>query len=167
MSDPRTNSGAKFYIAVDDVTGEALPQTTDLDALGFEALTWLEVKAVGSVGETGTQTNIVSYDTLGTDVTLKGKGISNGGDPEIECARIPNDPGQIEMRRAASTRASYAFKYEQDDAVSAGSNSGNGTTFYNRGLITGPRHPNGRNEDFVLEIYQLGLNQKEVVVEPS
>lgn len=165
MSDPRTNSGAKFYIGVDSVTNMAKPQATDLDAAGFAALTWLEVKAVGSVGETGTQTNIVSYDTLGTDVTLKGKGISNGGDPEIEVARIPTDPGQIQMRAAAATRNSYAFKYEQDDAITP--STGNGTTFYNRGLITGPRHPNGRNEDFVLEIYQLGLNQKEVVVEPT
>ena len=165
MSDPRTNSGAKFYIAVDTVTNLAKPQPTDLDATGFKALTWLEVKAVGSVGETGTQTNIVSYDTLGTDVTLKGKGISNGGDPEIEVARIPNDPGQVQMRAAAATRNSYAFKYEQNDEITP--TTGNGTTFYNRGLITGPRHPNGRNEDFVLEIYQLGLNQKEVVVEPT
>lgn len=165
MSDPRTNSGAKFYIGVDSVTNLAKPQATDLDAAGFAALTWLEVKAVGSVGETGTQTNIVSYDTLGTDVTLKGKGISNGGDPEIEVARIPTDPGQIQMRAAANTRNSYAFKYEQDDRITP--TTGKGTTFYNRGLITGPRHPNGRNEDFVLEIYQLGLNQKEVVVEPT
>ena len=165
MSDPRTNSGAKFYIGVDSTTNLAKPQATDLDAAGFAALTWLEVKAVGSVGETGTQTNIVSYDTLGTDVTLKGKGISNGGDPEIEVARIPTDPGQIQMRAAANTRNSYAFKYEQADAITP--STGKGTTFYNRGLITGPRHPNGRNEDFVLEIYQLGLNQKEVVVEPT
>ena len=69
MSDPRTNSGAKFYIGVDSTTNLAKPQPTDLDASGFAALKWLEVKAVGSVGETGTQTNIVSYDTLGTDVT--------------------------------------------------------------------------------------------------
>ena len=165
MSDPRTNSGAKFYIAVDDVTNLAKPYPTDLTIAQFKALEWLEVKAVGSVGETGTNTNVVSYDTLGTDVTLKSKGISNAGDPEIEAARIPADPGQVQMRAAAATRSSYAFKYEQDDAITP--TTGNGTTFYNRGIVTGPRHPNGRNEDFVLEIFALGLNQKEIVEEAT
>lgn len=164
MSDPRTNSGAKFYIAVDGTTGAPLPQNSNLTKTQFEALVWLEVKGVGSVGETGTNTNIVSYDTLGNDVTFKGKGISNAGDPEIEVARIPNDPGQLAMRAAAATRSNYAFKYEQDDKPAGGVN---GTTYFNRGLITGPRHPNGRNEDFVLEIYALGLNQLETVVEPA
>jgi hypothetical protein len=164
MSDPRTNSGAKFYIAVDDVTNLAKPCPTDLTLAQFQALEWLEVKAVGSVGETGTNTNVVSYDTLGTDVTLKSKGISNAGDPEIEMARIPADPGQVQMRAAAATRNSFAYKYEKDDAITT---TGNGTTFYNRGIVTGPRHPNGRNEDFELEIFVLGLNQKEIVEEAS
>jgi len=162
MADPRTNAGAKFYIAV-DTDGDAAPQATDLTSSEYAGLTWLEVKAVGSVGETGTNTNIVTYDTLGTDVTLKSKGISNAGDPEIEVARLPADPGQIQMRVAAASRNAFAYKYEQDDQITA--DTGNGTTYFNRGIITGPRHPNGRNEDFVLEMYQLGLNQKEIVVE--
>jgi len=162
MADPRTNAGAKFYIGV-DASGDALAQPSDLTSTTYAALEWLEVKTVGSVGETGTNTNIVTYDTLGTDVTLKSKGISNAGDPEIEVARIFDDAGQVQMRAAALTRSSYAFKYEQDDQITA--DTGNGTTYFNRGIITGPRHPNGRNEDFVLEMYQLGLNQKEIVVE--
>jgi hypothetical protein len=164
MSDPRTNSGAKFYIAVDNA-GLALPQPSALTKAQFEALDWLEVKGVGSVGETGTNTNILAYDTLATEVSNKSKGISNAGDPDVEVARIYNDPGQIQMRAAALTRPSYAFKYEQDDQITP--TTGNGTTYFNRGIITGPRHPNGRNEDFVLEVYTLGLNQKEIVVEPS
>jgi hypothetical protein len=167
MSDPRTNSGAKLYIGVDSVTNLAKPQSTDLDALGFEALTWLEVKNVGNFGETGSNTNIVNFDTLDTKVTRKSKGITDAGNPELQVARIPTDPGQVQMRAAAATRLNYAFKFEQDDAVSAGSSSGNGTTFYNRGIVTGPRHPNGGNEDFVIEIFQIGCNQEEIVVEPT
>tara|TARA_Y100001973_G_scaffold106528_2_gene185032 strand:+ start:6270 stop:6755 length:486 start_codon:yes stop_codon:yes gene_type:complete len=156
-----TQAGAKFYIAV-DVSDDPVAQNSDLDQTGYEALTWLEVSQVGNVGETGTNTNIVSYDTLSTEVTQKGKGISNAGDPDIECARVGDDPGQIAMRAAAATTDSYAFKYELDNMPSGGSN---GTIYYNRGLVTGPRHPNGGNEDFDLEIYSLGLNQKELVVE--
>jgi len=164
MADPRTNSGAKLYIAVDG-TGDALPQNTDLDLAGYQGLTWLEVSNVGSFGETGTNTNIVSYDTLDTEVTKKGKGISNAGDAELELARDPADLGQIELRAAALTRDNYAFKYEQDDQITP--TTGNGTTYYNRGLVAGPRHPNGRNEDFVLEVYTLGMNQKEIVEEAT
>ncbi len=156
-----TQSGAKFYIAV-DVSNDPVPQNSDLNQAGFEALTWLEVSQVGNVGETGTTTNIVSYDTISTDVTQKGKGISNAGDPTVECARVGSDLGQIAMRAASLTTDSYAFKYELDD--SAGTN---GTTYYNRGLVTGPSRPNGGNEDFDLEVYTLGLNQREVVVEAA
>jgi hypothetical protein len=162
MAGALTQAGAKFYIAVDTTTQAALPQDIDLTQAEYEALTWLEVKGVGNVGQTGTDTNVVSYDELATEVTQKGKGISNAGDPEIECRRIGTDPGQIQMRAAAATKSSYAFKYELDN--SAGTN---GTTFYNRGLVMGPTRPNGGNEDFDLEVYTLGLNQKEIVVEAA
>lgn len=161
MAGALTQAGAKFYIAV-DVGGDAEPHDTDLDQTGYEALTWLEVKGVGNVGQTGTDTNIVSYDELATQVTQKGKGISNAGDPDVECRRIGADPGQIEMRAATLTKSSYAFKYELDDSAGV-----NGTTFFNRGLVTGPTRPNGGNEDFDLEMYSLGLNQKEIVVEAA
>ena len=164
MADPRTNSGAKLYIAVDG-TGDALPQNTDLNLAAYQALTWLEISNVGSFGETGTNTNVVSYDTLDTEVTKKGKGISNAGDAELELARDPADLGQIELRAAALTRDNYAFKYEQDDQITP--TTGNGTTYYNRGLVAGPRHPNGRNEAVVLEVYTLGMNQKEIVEEAT
>lgn len=161
MANAKTQAGAKFYIAV-DVSNQPVAQNSDLLVAGYDALTWLEVKAVGSMGETGTNTNIVSYDELATDVTQKGKGISNAGDPEIEVRRIGSDIGQDAMRTAAGTSDSYAFKYELND-----SGGTNGTIYYNRGLVTGPRHPNGRNEDFDLEIYTLGLNQKEIVKEAA
>lgn len=160
-----TNSGGKLYIAVVTATTDPEVHNVDLLQAGYEALEWLQVAQVGSLGETGTNTNILSYDTLDTVVTQKSKGISNAGDPEIELARVATDDGQAALRAAALTKDSYAFKYELDDQITAV--TGNGTTFYNRGLVTGPRHPNGRNEDFVLEIFQLGLNQKEITVEAA
>ncbi len=152
-----TQKDVKFFICT-------TPQPSDLDQAAFEALTWVEVKSVGKVGETGLSTNIVTYDTLDTDVTQKGKGVSNAGDPDVEVARIYNDPGQVALRNAAKTNFNYAFKLERNDAPDA--------TFtnrieYNRGLVTGPKRPNGGVEDFDLEIFSLGLQQREVVVEPT
>lgn len=151
----KTNAGRKFYIC-------ETAQAADLTKSQFEALTWLEVNNVGSIGESGIQTNIVSYDELGTTVTQKAKGISNAGDPAVECARNPTDPGQIALRAMALTNLDYAYKTEDNDAPSGFTNS----IYYNRGLVTGPTRPNGRNEDFVLEVFTLALNQKEIVVDP-
>lgn len=161
-----TNAGRKFYIAVTLTGGsvpKAFPAVTDLTA--FEAITfWTEVKEVGSIGQTGSDTNVVSYNTLATEVSQKQKGITNAGDPEIECARNPTDPGQIAMRAAGATKYFYAFKTEDADAPDPTKTN---TLYYNRGIVTGPFRPNGRNEDFILETYRLGLVQKEIVVDPE
>ena len=153
-----TNAGSKLYIC-------ATPQPDDLDQAGFEALTWVEIGKVGSAGDAGVTTNILSYDTWGTDVTQKAKGISNAGDPDIEVARDPSDAGQDILRTAARTNFNYAFKETRNDAPNddAGSTP---TTYYNRGLVSGPRRPRGRNEDCDLEVYTLGLQQLEIVVDP-
>lgn len=160
-----TNQGRKFYIACTVADGPIpAPQPADLNLAGYEALFWTEVADVGSIGQTGTDTNVVSYDTLNTDVTLKQKGISNAGDPDVETARNPTDNGQKAMRAAAATKYFYAFKIEDADAPSALYSN---TVYYNRGIVTGPFRPNGRNEDFILETFRLGLIQKELVVDPE
>ena len=160
-----TNRGRKVYIAVTAPGGTTpLACPSPLNQGQYEALDWTEVGNVGSVGESGMNENIVSYDELSTDVTQKQKGIANAGDPVIECARNPTDGGQIAMRAAAATRMIYAFKIEDADAPSVGYTN---TIYYNRGVVAGPTRPNGRNEDFILENYTLGLVQREIVVNPA
>lgn len=152
-----TNKGRKISVC-------ATPQAADLTAVQFAALTWVEVTHVGSIGQTGTDTNIVDYDELNTTVTQKMKGISNAGDPVVECARFPTDPGQNLLRTAGTTKFYYAFKIEDSDAPDANSIN---TIYYQRGLVTGPIRPGGRNEDFIIENFTLGLVQQEVVVNSS
>lgn len=147
MSQAYSQSGDKFYIST-------TPQNNDLDdhaGSGFPSLTYVQVKKVGSIGEFGNSTNILTYDTLDQDVTTKAKGLTNAGDPPIECAEDLADPGQIAMRAAGAVtvKDSYAFKIERAD----------GTVEYLRGLVTGPVKPGGRNEDFRLNVFTLGLNQ--------
>lgn len=153
-----SNAGSKLYIYDEPVNvGMTLQQITAL-----AAGEWIEVKGVGSHGETGSTTNILTYDTWDTDVSQKAKGITDAGSPEIELARMPIDPGQMALRAAALTNSNYLFKIVRNDQVTP--TTGTGTTLYNLGLVTGPRRPNGRNEDFDLEVYTLGLNQREIVV---
>ena len=151
-----TNAGGKVYVC-------ATPQNAALDLAGYQALAWVEIDGIGEVGEMGTTTNILTYDQWNTDVVDKGKGMSNAGDPTVEAARIPADPGQQIMRAIALQPHKYAFKIVKNDPAILG---GAGTTIYTRGLVTGPARPMGRNEDFDLEIYTLGLVQREIVVDP-
>lgn len=154
-----TNAGKKFYVC-------STAQQADLDAAAFAGLTWVQVKGIGSWGETGETTNILNYDTWDTDVIQKGKGTTDAGSPELECARIPTDPGQVILRTAARTNLNYAIKVEGNDVPDADPES-TPTIRYNRGLIVGPREPNGRVEDFDLEIYTFGFNQRQVTVNPT
>lgn len=139
-------------------------QPADLTLQQFELLDWIEVKKVGRIGEMGTTVNIVSYNTLDTEVTEKGKGVANAGDPEIEVARVYDDPGQIALRDMGQTNFNYAFKVVLPDAPTENHTD---TVIYSRGLVVGPRRPNGQREDFELEIFSLGLNQREIVVDPE
>jgi hypothetical protein len=149
------NAGSKIYVC-------STPQNVDLDETEYAALTWVEVKGVGNHGETGSQTNILNYDTWDQKVIQKAKGLTNAGDPTLEVARIATDPGQVILNDAAKTNHNYAFKMERNDK-GAGVGATN-TILYNRGLVTGPSRPWGRNEDFDVEVFTLALNQIETVV---
>lgn len=153
-----TMSGGKLFVC-------ATPQPADLTKEQYEALVWVQVKGIGSHGETGTTQNIVGYDTWDQVFTDKDKGIANAGDPEVEIARIDADAGQnlLEGMAQARNKNKYAFKVERNDAPEGGQP----TKFYNRGVVTGPRSQHGRNEDFDLEIYQLGLVQEQIKVEAT
>lgn len=153
-----TNAGRKVYIS-------SVPVPTNIDATAFGALNWVLIGGVGNHGETGSTTNILSYDTWDDDVVQKGKGMTNAGDPEIEVAYKPTDAGQVLLRSAADGNFNWGFKIEGTDAPNADVDS-KPTIRYNRGLVAGPRQPNGRNEDFDLEIYTLGLQMKQITVPP-
>ena len=152
-----TMSGGKLYVC-------ATPKNSDLDKTGFEALTWVQVKGVGSHGDTGSNTNIVNYNTWDTEFVQKSKGTSNAGDPEVEVARIPADAGQLILRTAGDhfNKNNYAFKIERNDMPSGGTTN---TCIYNRGLVTGPITKHGRNEDFDLEVFKFALQQQQITVE--
>lgn len=154
-----TNAGRKLYMYATAVA------SAPADAAAYAALTpWVEIKGVGEHGETGSSTNILSYDTWDTDVIDKAKGMTDAGSPTIELARIPTDAGQIALRAAALTNLKYAFKIEGNDEPEVG---GSPTIIYNYGLVAGPTRPNGRNEDFDLEVFTLGLTARETVVAPA
>lgn len=146
----------------DELHISTTPQNADLTdhaGDGYPSLTYVQVRGIGSLGEVGLNTNIVNYDTWDMDVISKAKGLTDAGSADVEMLRIPNDPGQIAMRAAgaSSNKNNYAFMQVMQD----------GTIRYFRGLVTGPRHPGGRNEDFDLNVFTIGLNQPPLDIEPT
>jgi hypothetical protein len=153
-----SNAGRKLYICT-------TPQPTALDATAFAALVWVLVGGVGAVGETGSKTNILTYDTWDDTVVRKAKGMTDAGSPEVEVSYDPDDAGQNALRTAALTNLNYAFRIDGNDKPN--SNVGSKPTVrYNRGLITGPTQPNGKNEDIIVEKFMLGLQQVQITVPP-
>ena len=155
-----TNAASKIYIS-----SVAVSNSVDLSQADYNALTWVEIQGIGNLGETGKTTNILTYPTWDNTVTQKAKGLTDAGSPTLEVARIPTDPGQILLRAAAAVgnNNNYGFKTVRSD----GAIGATGTVIFNRGLVAGPTRPNGANEDFDLEVFTLGLQQEEIVVNPT
>jgi hypothetical protein len=147
----KTLKGRLVYIAATGAVPEA--QNSDLNLAGFVALDWVAVANVGSIGESGASTNLPTYDELGTDVIQKGKGITDAGSTPIEVSLNLSDDGQNALRAAALEADDFAISWVDDDGV----------THYQRGKVTGPTSPNGRNEDFRRQVFTLGWNQREVI----
>lgn len=151
----KTLKGRTVWIACTSAGG-TIPSTQNSDianAGAYAALLWTQIKQCGALGESGSSTNMPAYDQFDTDVTQKGKGITDAGNPTLEMSYSASDAGQTALRAAALTNNNYAFKWLDDDNV----------VFYNRGLVTGPTHPGGRNEDFRLDVFTIGCNQREII----
>lgn len=152
------NAGSKLSICV---TAQAAPLA---NAAAYAALTYVEIKFIGSHGEAGTKTNVLTYDTWGNQVIQKAKGMSDAGSPELEVARDMSDAGQDAIRTAALGNLNFAFKMERNDKITVG---GTNTIIYNRGLVLGPARPWGRNEDFDVEVFTLAFQDLETIVDPT
>lgn len=145
-----TLAGVTLYIST-TAAGDST-----LDQSGFEALSYTQVKNVGSLPEYGRNENIAEYRTLDQGV-LKSKGSNNAGQGDIELAYDPDDAGQILMRTAGASANKYAFKIVYDDDQTG--SPVQPTTDYLRGIISGPRFPTGGDEDFHRELYTISSDQ--------
>lgn len=153
-----TNAASKWYVC-------ATPQNTNLTEADYAGLDWTRITGVGNVGETGKSTNVLTYNTWDTEVADKAKGVTDAGSPTMEVARDPNDAGQNILRAAGAVGNNnrYAFKEVRAD----GPLGGTGTIYYNRGIVGGPTHSNGGNEDFDVDVFTIGFVQEEIVVKPT
>lgn len=108
-NDIRSSAGSKFYAS-------ASAPATYTEA-GFSALVFTEVQYISSLGEFGGVSNLVTFNPLGSRITVKKKGSVNNGSIAAEMARVPSDPGQALLVAAANSDSSYSYKVEVQDGT--------------------------------------------------
>lgn len=141
----QTLSGSKIYIS-------GVEQTSNLSISDYIALSYTEVGGVGSFGGVGSQKNFNKTSTWNSSISINVPGLEDLTPGTLELAREATDDGQAVLYDIARTNFSYAVKMVKQD----------GTVFYNRMLISGPVRPDGRSEDFDLEVFTLQPMQHEV-----
>jgi hypothetical protein len=159
MANKSTKQGTKVSVC-------ATSQNTDLNQAGYAALTWVPVSAVGRVGDFGGTATDRTYNTLDEPTQTHQKGVGDAGSPDLDCASIYNDAGQIILRSFGdpTNKNNMAIKIERADKPSGYST---GTVFYSRGVVSGPLHVGGGSDDFDVERFSVRLNQLTIRVDPQ
>ncbi|KQQ72931.1 hypothetical protein ASF70_15785 [Rhizobium sp. Leaf321] len=93
---------SKFFVA----TGKPATFTK----VGYEAMTWVQVKGVVSIGATGVSDNIIDVPDLESGFTLGVKGARSGTETEVALREVKADPGQVAFKAACDAFVEYSFK---------------------------------------------------------
>ena len=94
--------GSKVYLSA------GVPAT--IDASGFGALTYTEVRELSDIGMIGPESAVITFNPVADNVTYKLKGSRNNGSLDLKGARAPTDPGQALLIAAENSVAPYAIK---------------------------------------------------------
>jgi len=98
-----------------------------VNAAGFGALTYTEIKELTDIGMIGGDTAIIDHMPVNHNSVYKLKGTRQPGSLAVKGGFAPTDPGQILARAGDNSNNAYAVKLTLQ----------NGTIFYSQGLING------------------------------
>lgn len=106
------SAGAKLYACA-----TSTPSADDVSA--FEALTWIEIGEIESIGEYGDAAAQITFTSLGDSRVRKLKGAYDAGDITVTLAHDPTDAGQLALKTMAAAKFSYPFKVALEDSADA------------------------------------------------
>lgn len=92
----------KLYIA------SGVPAT--FDKAGYEAMSWLQVKGIVSIGAIGVTDAMVEVPDLESGFTKGVKGARVGDEVPIAMREVKSDPGQDALKTACEAFVEYSFK---------------------------------------------------------
>ena len=101
--------GSKFWLSA------GVPAT--IDAAGFGALSYTEVKELTDIGMIGPEASVILHQPVSENTTYKLKGGRNNGTMDLKGARAPADPGQTLLIAAEASNDPYAVKVELQDGT--------------------------------------------------
>jgi hypothetical protein len=109
VADLISSTGTKFYLCetAPTITGV---EEDDLDA--FDALVWVEVGMVESIGEFGPEGTIGTFMPLGTGVACKYRGTTDNGEVQLSIAKTTTDTGLAALIGRQGNPVEAAFKVE-------------------------------------------------------
>ena len=109
IQDLIASKGTKIYLC------EAAPTMTGVevtDLAAFDALTWIEIGMIESVGEFGPEKNIGSFIPLGTGVACKFGGTTDNGELPLSIAKTMTDEGLLALIALQGVASETAFKVQ-------------------------------------------------------
>lgn len=145
----RTAAGSKLYIG--PVAGSSVDTRGE-----FEALSYVEVGEIESIGDFGDQAAATNFTALGDRRVRKIKTTFDAGTIALTLGRDPTDTGQAALVAALAEDDDYAIKIELNDA-SQGSPS-SPTTFYFRGQVQSYTTNIGNAENVVKASTNIAIN---------
>ena len=83
------------------------------DKAGYEALTWVQIKGIVSVGAIGVTDAITDVPNLETGFTKGVKGARVGDVISMPIAQVTGDPGQVAAEAAAAGFTEYSFRINE------------------------------------------------------
>lgn len=145
------SKGTKIYIANG---ANLLPASYDV--AGYDALTWLEIGMLESVGEFGPEASIGSFTPIGTGVACKFLGTTDNGEIALSIAQT-SDSGLAALAARQGNTASIAMKVELSDK-GTGTTGAKATRYMFPGLVRSTRVTVGTGDDIVKRQVTLVIN---------
>lgn len=151
--------GAKVYIC-------ATPQTATLNQAGFEALTWVEIDSVVTPPTLSEEVENASQKYVNRPRAAHQKGSYTGIRSEIVVGYDYDDPGQVILKAASKSKATYSLKLELTDSPNTATHTN--SVIYARALVNPVSLAGGTGEDFVNPTYPIQVTMDEPIwVEPE
>lgn len=82
----------------------------------YEAMTWVQVKGIVSIGTIGVTDAIIDVPDLETGFTKGVKGARTGTETAVAMREIKVDPGQVALKAACQAFVEYSFKISEPGA---------------------------------------------------
>lgn len=122
-SQVRTSAGTKLYISQAPIVA----LKTAYSVANFDTGVYDEVGELTDLGSFGKKYNLVTFNSLGDRKTVKRAGSYNNGTLSLKMGDVVTNAGQMRLKTASDSDASYAFKVVTQS----------GSTYYFTGQVMG------------------------------